>query len=303
MAVATIVAYDVYKPYTNRNADGRTMVTLQRIMVVIYSILSGMVTVGLFKLNVSLSWVYMFMGIVIGSAVFPIAASLTWAKCSATAACVSAVVTTPLAIMTWLITAAKLNDGKIDLETTGQDYPMLAGNLVALFFSMIICIILSYIFPQVGFRVRSGEPLVCERMRMDDSVFYWDCGISHLLIHASSAFASPRGRGLVAERLRMVPFIMLANLSPPFQKPVWSLLFAGSLVSATTSLQLMCHVFSEWTVSNIQGFTIRGLPRSCAQDFDWAELRNIPVIESDPNSDPNTFDGEDSPEALNRVRL
>ncbi len=78
-----------------------------------------------------------------------IAASLTWAKCSATAATVSALVTTPLAIMTWLITAAKLNDGVINLDTTGQDYPMLAGNLVALFFSMILCIVLSYIWPQV----------------------------------------------------------------------------------------------------------------------------------------------------------
>ncbi len=37
------------------------------------------------------------------------------------------------------------------------------------------------------------------------------------------------------------------------------------------------------------------------QDFDWAELRNIPVVESDPNSDPNHFEGEDSPEALNQV--
>jgi hypothetical protein len=35
--------------------------------------------------------------------------------------------------------------------------------------------------------------------------------------------------------------------------------------------------------------------------FDWAELRNIPLIECDPNSDPNNFDGEDSPEALNHV--
>ncbi len=86
----------------------------------------------------------------IGSAVFPIAASLTWAKCSAKAACISAVVTTPLAIMTWLITAARLNGGVLNLDTTGQDYPMLAGNLVALFFSMILCIILSYIWPQVG---------------------------------------------------------------------------------------------------------------------------------------------------------
>ncbi|KAG2435987.1 hypothetical protein HYH02_011700 [Chlamydomonas schloesseri] len=184
MAVATIVAYDIYKPYINKNANGKQMIMLQRIMVVVYAIISGVISVILLKLNVSLGWVYLFMGIVIGSAVFPIAASLTWAKCSATAACVSAVVTTPLAIMTWLITAAKLNDGVVNLDTTGQDYPMLAGNLVALFFSMILCIILSYIFPQ---------------------------------------------------------------------------------------------------------------------DFDWAELRNIPVIECDPNSDPNNFEGEDSPEALEHV--
>ncbi len=30
----------------------------------------------------------------------------------------------PLAIMTWLVTAALLNDGVLDLNTTGQDYPM-----------------------------------------------------------------------------------------------------------------------------------------------------------------------------------
>ena len=55
----------------------------------------------------------------------------------------------PHSVMTWLIVAAKLNNGVLSLNTTGQDYPMLAGNLVALFLSMILCIILSYIFPQV----------------------------------------------------------------------------------------------------------------------------------------------------------
>ena len=76
--------------------------------------------VGL-KLKLSLGWVYLVMGIIIGSAVFPIAASITWAKTSAFAAITSAVVTLPLAIMTWLITAAKLNNGLIDLDTTGQN--------------------------------------------------------------------------------------------------------------------------------------------------------------------------------------
>ncbi|KAG2496328.1 hypothetical protein HYH03_005559 [Edaphochlamys debaryana] len=148
LAVSTIVVYDIYKPYINKNADGKSMMMLQRAMVVVYAIISGVVAVILLKLEVSLGWVYLFMGIVIGSAVFPIACSLTWSKVSATAAVASALITTPLAIMTWLITAAKLNGGTINLDTTGQDYPMLAGNLVALFFSMILCIILSHIFPQ-----------------------------------------------------------------------------------------------------------------------------------------------------------
>ncbi len=72
MAVATIVAYDIYKPYINKNADGKTMITLQRVMVVVYAIISGVISVILLKLEVSLGWVYLFMGIVIGSAVFPV---------------------------------------------------------------------------------------------------------------------------------------------------------------------------------------------------------------------------------------
>eukprot|EP00983_Pelagomonas_calceolata_P053913 1143490-Pelagomonas_calceolata.AAC.1 len=66
----------------------------------------------------------------------------------------------PLAIMTWLVTAATLNDGVVDLDTTAQDYPMLAGNLVALVFSSILCIILSFIFPQVG-AVRKAYSRLC----------------------------------------------------------------------------------------------------------------------------------------------
>ncbi|KAG2494462.1 hypothetical protein HYH03_007514 [Edaphochlamys debaryana] len=145
---AFLMTFMLFIPYINKNASGKSMMLLQRIMVVVYAIISGVVAVILLKLEVSLGWVYLFMGIVIGSAVFPIACSLTWSKVSATAAVASALITTPLAIMTWLITAAKLNDGKINLDTTGQDYPMLAGNLVALFFSMILCITFSFIWPQ-----------------------------------------------------------------------------------------------------------------------------------------------------------
>lgn len=46
-----------------------------------------------------------------------------------------------------LITAAKLNDGVVTRVTTGQDYPMLAGNLVSLVFGALLCIVLSFVWP------------------------------------------------------------------------------------------------------------------------------------------------------------
>lgn len=182
------------------------------------AVISGVIAIILLEIGLNLGWVYLVMGIIIGSAVFPLAACITWKKCSAVAAvtsslvrycsfsfvcasvaclcCLALILTAPaacfvachnileceraphslpvsiqlpgillylisvlvsmysqvgmpLAIMTWLVTAATLNDGVVDLQTTAQDYPMLAGNLVALFFSAIVCITLSFIFPQV----------------------------------------------------------------------------------------------------------------------------------------------------------
>ncbi|MEW5314476.1 MAG: hypothetical protein WDW38_005972 [Sanguina aurantia] len=117
-------------------------------VMVCVCVLSGLLAIILLRLGLNLGWVYTFMGILIGSAVFPMAACITWKKCSAVAAVTSAVAGCPLAVLTWLVVAAQLNGGVLTLETTGQDYPMLAGNLVALFFSAALCIALSYIWPQ-----------------------------------------------------------------------------------------------------------------------------------------------------------
>ncbi|MEW5297150.1 MAG: hypothetical protein WDW36_000377 [Sanguina aurantia] len=148
MAVASLIAYDVWRPYVNKRASGAEVVLVSRIVVMLYGVLSGLLAIILLRLGLDLGWVYTFMGILIGSAVFPMAACITWKKCSAVAAVTSAVAGCPLAVLTWLVVAAQLNGGVLTLETTGQDYPMLAGNLVALFFSAALCIALSYIWPQ-----------------------------------------------------------------------------------------------------------------------------------------------------------
>ncbi|KAL6748794.1 urea active transporter [Haematococcus lacustris] len=150
IAVSSLFSYDVYREYFNPQATGRQLVLTSRIMVIVYAVLSGVFAIILLKLKLSLGWVYLFMGIIIGSAVFPIASALCWKRCSAVAAITSAVVTMPLAVMTWLVTTQLLH-GELTLLTTGEDYPMLAGNLVALFFSAFLCIGLSIIYPQKDF--------------------------------------------------------------------------------------------------------------------------------------------------------
>ncbi|GAX77380.1 hypothetical protein CEUSTIGMA_g4826.t1 [Chlamydomonas eustigma] len=147
IAVSSLIAYDVYKTYINPAATDKQVIFVSRIMVVVYGILSGLFAIILLSIGLSLGWVYLVMGIMIGSAVFPIAASITWSKCSAVAAITSALVSQPLAIMTWLVTAYTLY-GEVNLTTTGENFPMMAGNLVALVFSALLCTILTYIYPQ-----------------------------------------------------------------------------------------------------------------------------------------------------------
>jgi len=147
MAVGALWAYDIYRPYINPKADGPAMIKQTRIVVCIYAVVSGGVACILMKLGLSLGWVYLFMGIIIGSAVFPVAASLTWRNCSAAGAVIGAVVGQWCAIITWLVCAKGLY-GEVTVATTGMDYPMLAGNLVALFFSAMITAAVSWMYPQ-----------------------------------------------------------------------------------------------------------------------------------------------------------
>jgi urea-proton symporter len=123
------------------------MIFVARCVVIGYGILSGVMAIILLKIGLSLGWVYLFMGIVIGSAVVPIAFSITWAGCTAAGAMLGAVGGLAGAVITWVCVAKGLY-GAVTIDTLGNDFPMLAGNLVAIIFSAIICTIVSLVKPQ-----------------------------------------------------------------------------------------------------------------------------------------------------------
>ncbi|KAJ1628064.1 hypothetical protein T492DRAFT_595123 [Pavlovales sp. CCMP2436] len=148
IAVSSIVVYDVYFTYINPKATGQQILFYSRVVIAFFGVVMGSLACILYAFGISLGWVYLFMGIVIGSGVIPVALCLGWRKTNGTAATFSVVTGSILALITWLVTCSSLNNGNISVNTLGQNEPMLAGNVVALLSSGVITVVWSLIFPE-----------------------------------------------------------------------------------------------------------------------------------------------------------
>jgi urea-proton symporter len=148
IAVSSLVAYDVYREYMNPAATGAQILFVSRVVIVVFCLLMGVLSIVLHEIGVNLGWVYLFMGTAIGSAVFPLWNLMTWKKASGTGAIIAAWLGFVLAIVGWLV-AAVVQSGSITVDTLGTDEVMLSGNLIAIVSSGVIHYIWSmFIDPQ-----------------------------------------------------------------------------------------------------------------------------------------------------------
>ena len=153
IAVSSLIAYDIYKKYINPKATGEQILKVSRFAILGFGIFMGVLSTILFELGLSLGFVYLMMGIFIGSAVMPVAFVLTWKDASASGAIAGAVVGQICGLITWIVCSLFERDangkhGTVDLDTLGGNYPMLAGNVMAIGMSGIVCAVMSKMNPQ-----------------------------------------------------------------------------------------------------------------------------------------------------------
>ena len=99
-------------------------------------------------MGLNLGWVYLFMGVVIGSAVIPLWNMMTWSKASGKGAVIAAWSGFALAVIGWL-SGAQIQSGSISVATLGSNEVMLSGNLIAIISSGIIHYVYSkFVDPQ-----------------------------------------------------------------------------------------------------------------------------------------------------------
>ncbi|KAG5341105.1 hypothetical protein C0989_011558 [Termitomyces sp. Mn162] len=159
IAVSSILTYDVYKvrecvpsscnvmkrlAEIHKSASERTA-DLEGLALDVYALIMSLAGLVFFYIGVSMGWLYTFMGVVLGSAVVPIALSITWRKANKTACITGAIVGFMAGVGVWVGVTAGLNDGVVDVVTSGGDLEMLAGNLASIGVGGVIAVGGSYL--------------------------------------------------------------------------------------------------------------------------------------------------------------
>lgn len=145
IAVSSIFTYDIYQTYFNPGASGKKLIYMSHAMVVGFGLFMASFSVGLFYAGISMGYLYVMMGVIISSAVIPATLTIMWAGHNKWAATLTPPLGLACAVITWLVTAKK-TCGALDVDCTGSNNPMLAGNVMALLSPLIFTPIFTLIF-------------------------------------------------------------------------------------------------------------------------------------------------------------
>ena len=134
VAVSSLITYDVYRTYKNPNATGKQLLKVSRGTIIGFGLGMGGLAVALLAMGLSLGFVYLAMGVLIGSAVIPIALTITWKKTDKYAAVAGAIGGLVVALAAWVGTAITLPayGGQLSLASLGDNFSMLYGNVAGI---------------------------------------------------------------------------------------------------------------------------------------------------------------------------
>lgn len=147
VSVSSLITYDVFRTYLKPYATGRELIRISRFTILIFGIGMGILASILFQFGVSLQYVYLMMGILIGSAVAPISLGILWKKTNRYAATVAAIAGLACGILGWLV-SANIMFGEISIASTGNIIVLLVGNIISIVVSLAITTMGSLLFPE-----------------------------------------------------------------------------------------------------------------------------------------------------------
>jgi len=226
IAVSSLVAYDVYREYFNPEATGKQILMVSRIVIVCFGIFMGIFSIALNAMGLNLGWVYLFMGIVIGSAVIPLWNLMTWDKASGKGAVIAAWSGLGLALIGWLV-GAQIQSGSITVANLGTNEVMLAGNLIAILSSGLIHFVYSKFI----------DPQVYDFTTLDANIHLVEQDLSGLGVEQQDKDALRRAKRWITRRGYLLTFVLII---------VWPLLSIPAQVFSKSYFAFWVLVSIAW---------------------------------------------------------
>jgi SSS family transporter len=162
ISVSSLVTYDIYRTYVKPSATGRGLMRISRLAIVGFGMGMGCLALALLQVGASLQYVYLAMGVLIGSAVVPISLAIVWKRTNKVAATLGALGGLVCGVAVWLASSYTFY-GIISVSSTSQNLPLLAGNVTSIVVGAIVTFLGSMIKPDnFDFRLMKQKIMIVD---------------------------------------------------------------------------------------------------------------------------------------------
>lgn len=150
VAVASIIANDIYRLNIKPQATDRQILKVSRFTTCLFGIIAGILSFLIYSIGVQVYFLYLAMGIFLSAGVFPIVLGIVWKRVSSFGAFWGTLLGFMSGIVTWVIMALYQNEGSL-FEAMGKMLPMACANCTVVLVSGIICMIDGYWLNKIQF--------------------------------------------------------------------------------------------------------------------------------------------------------
>ena len=151
----TISTDDLYsavnRAVSSNSIEGKILLRVSKFFTGVFAIFMGFLAVFLQTLGFSLGWVYMSMGVLIGSAVGPASLTILLETANGIFIGAGAIGGLIIGMVGWCI-KAQVDSDSVDYDSLGKDWPWVVGNLCAIIGGLVISLGGSLIFPDKSFK-------------------------------------------------------------------------------------------------------------------------------------------------------
>ncbi|PLB46514.1 Na+/solute symporter [Aspergillus steynii IBT 23096] len=147
IAVSSILSFDVYRQYFNRNASDRDIIRASHFGVIFFAAFSAGFSTMLHYVGIDLGWTLYMLGVVTCPGIFPMAFTILWRRQSKAAAILSPILGMATGIGVWLGTAQHFY-GAVSVSATGQILPCVYGTVASACSPILYSVVITLIRPQ-----------------------------------------------------------------------------------------------------------------------------------------------------------